>query len=363
MNDTSADNEIVFTQRGGVAHILLNRPKALNALTNEMCQALLPQLQTWQADPAVKTLVITGAGEKAFCSGGDVVSLYKDRIAGGKLALVFWHKEYQMNAQIKHFGKPYIALLDGYVMGGGVGVSIHGSHRVVTDRTTFAMPETFIGLFPDVGGTYFLPRLPGAVGTYLGLSGRRLKAADCIALGLAQHYVPHGRVHELERALEAAVTHADVTRIIEGFAQPAGDAPINAQRAEIDRHFGKDSVEEVFDSLAADRGPWAAELLAQLRKYSPLAMKVTFKQIRMGRDMAFDDCMRLEWRIASRMAPGGDMGHDFYEGVRALLVDKDNAPRWRPATLAEVTDSMVDAYFAPLPGAELDLAVVTKLPA
>ena len=353
----------MFTRRGGVGHILLNRPKALNALTNEMCHAILPQLQTWQADPAVKTLVIAGAGEKAFCSGGDVVSLYKDRQAGGDLARIFWHKEYQMNAQIKHFGKPYVALLDGYVMGGGVGVSIHGSHRIATDRTTFAMPETFIGLFPDVGGTFFLPRLPGAMGVYLGLSGRRLKAADCVALGIAQHFVPHGRLPELEAALEKAVTHDDVTRVIAGFAESAGEAVITAQRADIDRHFGKDSVEAIIDSLAADGRPWATELLGQLRKYSPLAMKVTFKQVNAGKGLAFDDCMRLEWRIASRMAQGVPMGHDFYEGVRALLVDKDNAPQWQPATLAEVTVSMVDAYFAPLPGAELDLSVVTKLPA
>ena len=175
--------------------------------------------------------------------------------------------------------------------------------------------------------------------------------------------MPHGRLPELEAALEKAVTHDDVTRVIAGFAESAGEAVITAQRADIDRHFGKDSVEAIIDSLAADGRPWATELLGQLRKYSPLAMKVTFKQVNAGKGLAFDDCMRLEWRIASRMAQGVPMGHDFYEGVRALLVDKDNAPQWQPATLAEVTDSMVDAYFAPLPGAELDLSVVTKLPA
>ncbi len=355
MSDT-ASAEIVFTRDGGAGRILLNRPKALNALTMGMCDALLLQLRAWKADPVVKVAVITGAGEKAFCSGGDVVSLYKDHQAGGVLAFAFWRQEYRCNTQIKHFGKPYVALLDGYVMGGGVGVSIHGSHRVATERTTFAMPETFIGLFPDVGGTYFLPRLPGAVGTYLGLTGKRLKGADCVALGIAQAFVPSDSLPALEAALAATDgTQDDVTRIIAGFAQPVTDAPIMAQRADIDRHFSKGSVEDILDSLAADSSEWAQSHLASLQKYSPLACKITFKQIRTGATLSFDDCMRLEWRLASRVA----QGHDFYEGVRALLVDKDNTPRWQPATLADVSDAMVDSYFAALPGDELDISDIS----
>ena len=355
MSDPASD-EIIFTREGGAARIILNRPKALNALTMNMCDVLLPQLRAWKADPAVKAVIIAGAGEKAFCSGGDVVSLYKDHQAGGVLAFAFWRQEYRCNAQIKHFGKPYIALLDGYVMGGGVGVSIHGSHRVATDRTTFAMPETFIGLFPDVGGTYFLPRLPGATGTYLGLTGKRLKGVDCVALGIAQAYVPSDRLPALEAALAATDgSHDDITRIISGFSEPVKDAPILAQRADIDRHFSKDSVEAILESLAADSSEWAQPHLASLQKYSPLACKITFKQIRTGAGLSFDDCMRLEWRLASRVAKG----HDFYEGVRALLIDKDNAPRWQPEKLSDVSDAMVEQYFAPLPGDELDISDIS----
>lgn len=356
MSDADAA-EITFSRQGGVGRILLNRPKALNSLTMGMCEALGPQLRAWKVDSAVKAVVITGAGEKAFCAGGDVVRLYEDHKAGGSLSYRFWRKEYRCNAQIKHFGKPYIALLDGFVMGGGVGVAIHGSHCIATERTTFAMPETFIGLFPDVGGSYFLPRLPGATGMYLGLTGRRLKGPDCVALGIAQAYVLHERLAALEVALTATDgSAADVTRIIGSFAEPVPDAPIMAQRAAIDRHFSQESVEAILRSLESDAGEWATAQLASLKKYSPLAMKITFRHIRSGANLSFDDCMRQEWRLASRIADG----HDFYEGVRALLVDKDNAPQWQPATLADVSDAAVEAYFVPRLGDELDLADIVS---
>ena len=341
--------EILFSRRGGLGRILLNRPKALNTLTLGMCEVLLTQLQAWKSDPEVKAVLISGAGEKAFCAGGDVVRLYEDHKAGGSLAREFWRTEYRCNAAIKHFGKPYVALMDGFVMGGGVGVSVHGSHRVVTERTTFAMPETFIGLFPDVGGSYFLPRLPGATGMYLGLTGYRLKGPDCVALGIARALVPHDRLETLEAALSDA---DDVGAAITHFAEPAKDAPILRDRAAIDRHFNHGSIEAICGSLESDAGDWAAAQLVALRKYSPLALKITFRQIRNGANLSFDDCMRMEWRLASRFA----QGHDFYEGVRALLVDKDNAPRWRPATLAAASEAEVESYFAPLTGDELDLA-------
>ena len=346
--------DIEFSRYGRLGRIVLNRPQALNTLTLEMCEALLAQLQAWRADPMVKAVVISGAGEKAFCAGGDVVRLYHDHKSGGSLARAFWRTEYLCNALIKHFGKPYIALLDGIAMGGGVGVSIHGSHRVVTARTTFAMPETCIGLFPDVGGSYFLSRLPCAMGQYLGLTGHRLKAADCVALGIAQAFLPRDRLQALEAAL--AERADDVTGLINSFAVPAGDAPIVTQRAAIDRHFGHDSVEAIFASLRSDPDAWAVQQISSLEKYSPLALKITFRQIRAGATLSFDDCMRMEWRLASRVADG----HDFYEGVRALLVDKDNAPAWRPARLAEVSDAAVDAMFAPQPGDELDVSATTR---
>jgi len=347
-----SDVEIEFSKKGNVGHILVNRPKALNALTLTMCEALLPQLRAWKADPAVKALVVRGSGEKAFCAGGDVVRLYEDGKARKPYPRDFWRIEYRINTLIKRFPKPYVALIDGITMGGGVGLSIHGGYRVATDRTTFAMPETGIGLFPDVGGSYFLPRLPGASGMFLGLTGKRLKGPDCVALGLAQAFVPHDRIDALEAALaDVNGSVDDVARIVANFADPVKDTPIAAERAAIDKHFALGSVEAILDSLAADGGEWATAQLTALKTKSPLSLKLTFRQIKTGGTLSFEDCMRMEWRMANRAA----LDHDFYEGVRALLVDKDNKPQWKPATLADVTDAQVDAYFAPLPGDELDL--------
>ena len=349
-----AGDEVLFERRGALGHILLNRPKALNALTLNMCELMTAQLKAWAQDDAVKAVVIRGAGEKAFCAGGDVVRLYEDGKAGRDYPYRFWSTEYRLNTLIKRYPKPYVALIDGIVMGGGVGVSVHGGYRVATDRTMFAMPETGIGLFPDVGGGYFLPRLPGHVGMYLGLTGKRLKGDDCVALGLAEAFVPHDRLADLEASLAGgAVGDLDeVSFLIGRFAEPVKGAPVAAERTSIGRHFGLGSVEEIIDSQEKDGGEWAAEQVRTLRTKSPTAMKVTFRQIREGAALSFEDNMRMEWRIANRCA----VGKDFYEGVRALLIDKDNAPRWSPATLAEVTDADVAAYFAPLPGNELDLS-------
>ena len=353
----SDDAEIIFSRSGAVGRILLNRPRALNTLNLSMSALLLPQLKAWRADPSVKVVVIAGAGEKAFCAGGDVISLYKDHLEGGDLARTFWHQEYRCNALIKHLGKPYVALLDGIVMGGGVGVSVHGSHRVVTERCMLAMPETAIGLFPDVGATFFLPRLPGAMGMYLGLTGQRLSAADCIAVGLAQHFVPHTGLEALEAALaESDGSAEDVNRRIAAHAGEAGAAPILQHRAAIDRHFSAASVEAILASLVTDASDWALTQRAVLEKCSPLALRLTFDQVRAGAGLSFDGCMRREWRMAHRIAAG----HDFFEGVRARLVDKDNAPRWRPASLAEVSAAEVSAYAAPLPGNALDLADISN---
>lgn len=350
----SGDAEVLFEHKGALGHILLNRPKALNALTLNMCELMTAQLKAWAADDAVKAIVIRGAGEKAFCAGGDVVRLYEDGKAGRDYPYDFWRTEYRLNTLIKRYPKPYIALVDGIVMGGGVGVSAHGGYRVATDRTMFAMPETGIGLFPDVGGGYFLPRLPGHAGMYLGLTGKRLKGADCVALGLAEAFVPHDRLADLEAKLASdAVSDLDeISYLIAPFADAVKTAPISADRTSISRHFDLGSVEEIIASLEKDGGEWAVEQANILKTKSPTALKVTFRQIREGEKLAFEDNMKMEWRIANRCA----VGQDFYEGVRALLIDKDNTPRWSPATLAEVTDADVAAYFAPLPGKELDLS-------
>ncbi len=353
----SDDTEIVFSGTGGVGRILLNRPQALNALTLPMCARLLPQLKAWRNDPAVKAALIAGAGGKAFCAGGDVIGLYKDHVAGGDLAERFWREEYRCNALIKHFGKPYVALLDGIVMGGGVGVSVHGSHCVATEKTMLAMPETAIGLFPDVGGSYFLSRLPDGVGMFLGLTGQRLGPSDVVALGIAQALVPQARLAALEAALaESGGTFDDVDRIIAAHAEAPGTSPLSEHRAAIKQHFNCNSVEEVFRSLETDAGPWAATQRDALKKCSPTALKLTFAQITRGRSLSFDDCMRQEWRMAKRIA----RGHDFFEGVRARLVDKDHAPRWQHLSLAAVSPTEIETYFAPLPGDELDLSDIAN---
>lgn len=349
-----ASDEVLFERKGAIGHIVLNRPKALNALTLDMCEMMTTQLRAWAKDDAVKAIVIRGAGEKAFCAGGDVVRLYEDGKAGRPYPFLFWNTEYRLNTLIKRFPKPYIALIDGIVMGGGVGVSVHGGFRVATERTMFAMPETGIGLFPDVGGAYFLPRLSDSAGMYLGLTGKRLKGPDCVVLGLAEALVPHDRLAALEAKLASdAVSDLDeISYIVGQFAEPVKTAPISADRTAIGRHFGHGSVEAIMESLASDGGEWAAEQLKVLKQKSPTAMKISFRQISEGASLSFEDCMKMEWRVANRCA----VGKDFYEGVRALLIDKDNTPRWSPATLAEVTDADVAAYFAPLPGNELDLS-------
>ncbi len=342
---------IVFSLAGGLGQVLLDRPQALNALTHEMCLALDAQLKAWEADPAVRAVAIRGAGGRAFCAGGDIRKLYDEGRAGGDYAYRFYRDEYRMNARVRRFPKPYVALLDGIVMGGGVGVSVHGSHRVVTENTLFAMPETGIGLFPDVGGSYFLPRLPGRIGMYLGLTGARLKAADALYAGIGSHYVPRARLDELVAALTAsrAADRGGVDAVLGGFAADPGPAPLAARRGDIDRLFAGDSVEAILAALEGEGSDWARETVATIRTKSPTSLKITFRQIREGAGRGFDDCMRMEWRMVNRVIAG----HDFYEGTRAVVIDKDQKPAWQPARLDQVGEAEVAAYFAPLPDGDL----------
>ncbi|MEJ0025922.1 MAG: enoyl-CoA hydratase/isomerase family protein [Rhizomicrobium sp.] len=341
--------EILFETRGAVGLITLNRPKALNALTHGMAVAMLAQLRNWAADDAVKTVVIQGAGERAFCAGGDIRSLYDSGKAGTPYALEFYRDEYLLNAFIKHFPKPYVALLRGFVMGGGVGISVHGSHRVADETMQFAMPETGIGLFPDVGGSWFLPRLPGEIGMYLGLTGARLKTADALYAGVATHFVPAARRDAL---LVSLAEGREIDIALRDATDGVPDAYLTAHRAKIDAMFGAASVEDILAALDADHTDWADDTAKTIRAKSPTATKLAFRQIRKGRDLSsFDDGMRMEFRMVNRVIAG----RDFYEGVRATIIDKDGAPNWRPATLAEVSDADIDAYFAPLGEKELPL--------
>jgi enoyl-CoA hydratase len=351
-----ADDEIRIQRRGGLIVVTLDRPRALNALSFAMCRVLDDGLRRWQTDPEVHAVLIMGTGERAFCAGGDIRWLYEVLTSRGEdEALSFYAFEYPMNARLHHFPKPYIALLDGITMGGGVGVSVHGSHRVVTERTVFAMPETGIGLFPDVGATYVLPRLPGALGMYLGLTGARLGAADCVRSGIGSCYVPADRLDELEAALAAedlsGDAHIAVAAVLDRFGDDPGPAPLVEHLDRIGQCYGKDRLEGVIRALEDEPTAWGRAQLETLATKSPTSLAVTFRQLRQGAALDFDDAMRLEYRLVHRFVAG----HDFREGVRALIVDKDNRPRWRPSRLDEVSAAEVEAYFRPLPGGELEL--------
>jgi enoyl-CoA hydratase len=349
----AGSDDIVFERRGAAGFVTLNRPAALNAVTHAMVLALRAQLDAWADDPAITRVVIQAAGNRAFSAGGDIRHLYDLGQAGKQAeALQFWRDEYPLNVAIKNFRKPYVALIDGIVMGGGVGVSVHGSHRVAGDRFQFAMPEVGVGFFPDVGATWFLPRMPGELGAYCGLTGERFGIADGVGAGIATHRIPSQRFPALIEGLAGTVP---VDALLAAFAEPAGEGPILARRATVDRLFAGSSVEGILDALDREAGSggadagWAGKTAATMRAKSPLSLKLALAQVRRGRHWDFEACMRAEFRIVSRVIKG----HDFYEGVRAVIVDKDNSPRWQPATLAQVSDAEVERHFAPLGDGEL----------
>ncbi len=346
MNAASED-DLLCERRGALALVTLNRPRSLNALTLSMFRGLAARAAAWAADPEVAAVVIAGAGERAFCAGGDVVAVYDSARGDRKLAAELFRVEYTLNRDLFRYPKPAIALIDGIVMGGGAGISLHGSHRVATERTLFAMPETSIGLFPDVGSSYVLPRLPGELGLYLGLAGARLAAADCLYAGIATHYVGRARLPALVDALAAADWSGDAravaNAVIAAFASAPGDPPLAARRAAIDRCFSGGSVEAILAALEAEESGWAQETRSTLRKCSPTSLKVTLRQLRAGATLDFEDAMTMEYRLSQACVAG----HDFVEGIRAAVIDKDRAPKWRPASLAEVSEAMIDAQFIP----------------
>jgi len=350
-----SESDILFERRGAAGIVTLNRPKALNAVTHAMVLALRAQLDRWADDASVTRVVMTAAGERAFSAGGDIRALY-DLGKAGKHddALQFWRDEYPLNVAIKNYRKPYVALIDGVAMGGGVGVSVHGSHRVAGDRFSFAMPEVGIGFFPDVGATWFLPRMPGELGAYCALTGERFGIADAIGGGIATHRVPSARFGALLEGLTGTVS---VDAVLAAFNEPAGEGPLAPRRTAIDRLFTGDMVENILAALDTEAlsgsadAEWAQKTTATIRTKSPLSLKLALAQVRRGKTWDFETCMRMEFRIVSRVIHG----HDFYEGVRAVIVDKDNKPRWRPPTLADVGEAEVEHHFAPLANSELGL--------
>jgi enoyl-CoA hydratase/carnithine racemase len=346
----AAGGDLLARISDGVAHVTLNRPATLNALSYDMLVGLTDWLAAWEQDDAVRAVVVRGAGEKAFCAGGDIRALYEDARSGTtQQHRRYFEIEYALDFRIHRYPKPYVAVLDGIVMGGGMGIAQGAGLRIAGDRTRMAMPETGIGLFPDVGGSWFLTRQPGETGTWLGLTGAPIKAADCIAGGLADLYLPPAAMAGLDGMVAEAAREPDVLAALRNALAPRSAIPgggqVSALRPAIDLHFAKPSVAEIIASLRTeDREPyaeWAKSALERLGKCSPTMLCVALEQLRRGRGMALADCFRMELGMVNTCFEQGD----FLEGIRALIVDKDNQPRWHPARLADVAPEAVQAFF------------------
>jgi len=349
-----SSDEILFERRGVLGIVRLNRPKALNTLSLGMYRRFAPQLIDWGDDPAVHAIVVMGEGGRAFCAGGDVRAIYDARQKASDDGADFFREEYSLIAHVHRFPKPYVALMDGIVMGGGAGISVNGSHRVATEKTMFAMPEVQIGLFPDVGASRFLNLCPGRTGLYLALTGRRIGAADARYCRFATHYVASAQLPALIDALAAVEwqtgdARAQVDTVLAHFTGDAGPSTLATIQADVDRVFAASSVEAIVAALARETSDWAKEAHAAMARASPLSLKITLRQLALGRGMSVEAALALEYRLTQHVLAG----HDFLEGIRAVLVDKDNAPRWQPDCLADVTPSAVESHFVSLGEHEL----------
>ncbi|MFG3620516.1 enoyl-CoA hydratase/isomerase family protein [Nocardia sp. NPDC047654] len=349
---TTSEPEVLLEQRDGLGLITLNRPKAINALNHSMALAITDALRTWAEDDAVRTVVVTGAGERGLCAGGDIVAIHADAKSGATSADSatgrFWRDEYILNALIGRYPKPYVVIMDGIVMGGGVGLSGHGSHRIVTERSKIGMPEVGIGFVPDVGGTYLLARTPGEIGTHVGLTTARMSAGDAIAANFADYFVVSEHLPALLETLRTE--SADIA--IAKFATDAPDSALAAAQDWIDDCYGADSVEEVVARLQAHEAPDAQAAATEILAKSPVALKVTLRSLRAARTApSLEAVLNEEYRVSIASLSS----HDLVEGIRAQVIDKDRNPRWSPATLEAVTDAQVDAYFAELGDRELGL--------
>ncbi|MGG5172270.1 enoyl-CoA hydratase/isomerase family protein [Pseudarthrobacter sp. J1738] len=343
---------VISEQRGQLGILTLNRPKAVNALNSTMVDAMLAQLEAWATDDSVKTVLVRGAGERGLCAGGDIVAIYQDMLGSeaGNATAAFWQEEYRLNLLISEYPKPYVALMDGLVLGGGVGISAHGSHRVVTERTRTGMPETTIGFVPDVGGTLLLSSSPGQTGTHAALTAAHLNGADAIYLGLADHFVESKDLAALTAALESEDADAAVGR----FSSTAPESALERQREWLDACYSAGSIEEILAALRAAGAAGnadAAGAAETIAAKSPTAVKVTLESLRRVTGKSLADALAQEFRVGLRCVEGPD----FREGIRAQVVDKDRNPQWNPATLAEVDAATVEGYFAPLGQRELVL--------
>nr|WP_128617643.1 enoyl-CoA hydratase/isomerase family protein [Mycobacterium lepraemurium] len=338
---TDGSDEVLTQVDGNVGLITLNRPKAINSLNQPMIDALSAVLTDWARDDKVRTVLLSGAGERGLCAGGDVVSIYHSARKDGVEARRFWRDEYQLNAQISEFAKPYVAVMDGIVMGGGVGVSAHANTRVVTDTSKVAMPEVGIGFIPDVGGVYLLSRAPGGLGLHAALTGAPFSGADAIAMGFADHYVPHADVEAFRRAVVADGAESALAK----YAVEPPPSELAAQRDWIDECYAGQTVEDIVAALRAHGASPAHDAADLIATRSPIALSVTLAAVRRAADLpTLKDVLVQDYRVSSASL----CLHDLVEGIRAQLIDKDRNPQWSPARLADVTVADVEAYFAPV---------------
>ncbi|XP_040213097.1 3-hydroxyisobutyryl-CoA hydrolase, mitochondrial isoform X1 [Rana temporaria] len=353
-----SEAEVLLAKSGCAAVITMNRPKALNALNLNMARHIYQKLKLWEEDPDTFLVIIKGSGGKAFCAGGDILAVTNAGKSGDRLAQDFFREEYILNNAIGTCRKPYIAFIDGITMGGGVGLSVHGHFRVASEKTLFAMPETAIGLFPDVGGGYFLPRLPGKLGLYISLTGFRLKGRDVQKAGIATHFVESEKIPSLEKDLTSLKepTKKDVAEVLDTYQTKSTadeEKPfILAEHLDkINSLFTANSVEEIFENLKKDGSSFAQQQLQTLSKMSPTSLKMTFRQLKNGSSLTLQEVLTMEYRLSQACM----RGHDFYEGVRAVLIDKDQNPKWKPERLEDVTNEYLDSCFASLGGNDLKL--------
>lgn len=360
MLSTSAemDAEVLLEVKNKVGLITLNRPKALNALNLNMIRKIYPVLQKWEADPGVNLVVIKGTGGRAFCAGGDVRAVAEAGQKGDDLTKMFFKEEYALNYAIGTLKTPYVALINGITMGGGVGLSVHGHFRVATEKTLFAMPETAIGLFPDVGGGYALSRMKGKLGIFLALTGHRLKGYDVKHAGVATHFVTSEKLADLESSLLSLPSDPDihmVSKLLDDYDKECSDEnkefSLEKFTHQINSCFDKPTMEDIISALEQDGTEWALQQIEVLNKMSPTSMKITLRQLQEGSKLNLAECLKMEYRLSQRFMEG----NDFYEGIRAVLVDKDNSPKWNPSSLADVSKEKEDCYFETLGDMELVL--------
>lgn len=333
--------QIIFEERGRLGIITLNRPEALHALSHDMIQAMLSQLLLWQDNDLIEAVLVRAIPGKAFCAGGDIRYVFQQRYNPNLFYL--FRDEYQLNRCIYHYRKPYIALLNGITMGGGAGISIHGRYRIATEQMIFAMPETAIGFFPDIGAAYFLARLPERVGTYLGLTGARLGAIDCLSLGLATHYLNLDQLDVFTNELIALseINDSRIEALLQTMiSSPQSKVPLLIQRQAIQTCFNQNSIEEIITALQNQTDSWQQEIAIALLQKSPISLKVTLYALQQSETSTFDQVIQRDYQLARYFL----MEHDFFEGIRALIIDKDQHPKWQPATLAEVNQSVIERY-------------------